>query len=46
MCVLSRDKEGVNEAVKVKESTIQIKASQNTLLELCKDLSEYCLGLE
>ncbi|MHA1125416.1 MAG: hypothetical protein ACTSO7_06635 [Candidatus Heimdallarchaeota archaeon] len=46
MCVLSRDRDGVNEAVKVKDTTIQIQASQETLLDLCKDLKDYCIGLE
>jgi hypothetical protein len=46
MCVLSRDKEGVNEAVKIKDTTIQIQASQETLLTLCKDLKDYCIGLD
>ena len=46
MCVLSRDKDGVNEAVKVQETTIQIQASQETILDLCKDLKDYCVGLD
>ncbi len=46
MCVLSRDKEGINEAVKVRETTIQIQASRDSILELCEKLSEHCLGLE
>ena len=42
MCVLSREKEGMNEAVKILKNEIQIKAWGKTLHELCTPLSEHC----
>jgi len=42
MCVLSREKDGINEAVKIMKNSIEIKAWKKSLLELCDDLAEYC----
>ena len=42
MCVLSREKEGLNEAVKIKQNLVQIQAWKSTITELCSDLSKYC----
>lgn len=46
MCVLSRDNEGINEAVKIKDNTIQIQAVKSTLVDLCDDLEKYCTEVE
>jgi hypothetical protein len=42
MCVLSREKDGINEAVKISKNHIEIKAWRTTLVELSEDLAEYC----
>jgi hypothetical protein len=46
MCILAREKEGINEAVKIERNIIQIQAWKNTLNDLCDDLSEHCLEFE
>lgn len=46
MCVLSRDNEGFNEAVKIKNNKIQIQATKETLIDLCNDLQKYCTKIE
>ena len=46
MCVLSRDNEGINEAIKVKGHSVQIQALKTTLMELSDKLAEFCSGLE
>ena len=46
LCVLSRDKEGINEAVKVKGNTVELKALRETMMELAEDLAEHCKGFE
>ena len=46
MCILSRDNEGFNEAVKIKDNKIQIQATKETLIDLCKDLEKYCTKIE
>ena len=42
MCILAREKEGINEAVKIERNVVQIQAWKNTLNDLCEDLSEHC----
>ncbi len=46
MCVLSRESEGIDEAVKIMRNTVQIQAWRDTLLDLCDDLFEHCKGFE
>ncbi|MFW9923543.1 MAG: hypothetical protein ACFFDW_09700 [Candidatus Thorarchaeota archaeon] len=46
LCVLSRDNEGFDEAVKVENNKVQIQASKSTLLQICEDLQDYCTGIE
>ncbi|NHJ05063.1 MAG: hypothetical protein EAX90_09580 [Candidatus Heimdallarchaeota archaeon] len=46
LCVLSRDNEGFNEAVKIKNNKIQIQALKTTLVELCDDLQIHCTKME
>jgi hypothetical protein len=42
MCILSREKEGINEAVKIERNNVQVQAWKNTLSELCEQLAEHC----
>ena len=46
MCVLSRENEGINEAVKIKDNRIQVQALKETLLELSEDLALHCSNIE
>ena len=46
MCVLSRENEGINEAVKIKDNKIQVQALKKTLLELSDDLAIHCSNVE
>ncbi|MBN1331000.1 MAG: hypothetical protein JXA54_16125 [Candidatus Heimdallarchaeota archaeon] len=41
MCVLSREREGINEAVKIIRNKIEIQALKNTIEELSIGLSEF-----
>ena len=42
MCVLSREKDVINESVKIEGNQVQIQAWKDTLLDLCDDLADYC----
>lgn len=42
MCVLSRDKEGINEAVKIRSTTLEVQALQETMQEIAEELAPYC----
>ena len=46
MCILSREIEGINEAVKIERNNVQIQAWKNTLNDLCEELSEHCKEFE
>ncbi len=46
MCILAREKEGINEAVKIERNNVQIQAWKNTLHELCDQLSDHCKEFE
>lgn len=46
MCILAREKEGINEAVKIKRNNVQIQAWKNTLNDLCDELSDHCKEFE
>ncbi|NPE09445.1 MAG: hypothetical protein GNW80_14260 [Asgard group archaeon] len=46
MCILAREKEGINEAVKIKRNNVQIQAWKNTLNDLCDELSVHCKEFE
>ena len=46
MCVMSREKEVINESVKIERNQVQIQAWKDTLLELCDDLAIYCKEIE
>lgn len=46
MCIMTREKEGFNEAIKVDMNKIEIKALKDTLFNMCDDLQEYCLDIE
>ncbi len=46
MCILAREKEGINEAVKIERNIVQIQAWKNTLDDLCDDLSEHCMEFD
>jgi len=46
MCILARENEGINEAVKIERNNVQIQAWKNTLHELCDQLSEHCKEFE
>ncbi|NHJ84129.1 MAG: hypothetical protein FK734_01620 [Asgard group archaeon] len=41
MCVLSREKDGFNEAVKIERNQIEIQAPKSTMEELSEELSLY-----
>ncbi len=45
MCIMSRDNEGFNEAIKIKDYKIQIQAMKDTILDLCTDLSQHCTNI-
>jgi len=45
MCIMSRDNEGFNEAIKIKDNKIQIQAMKETIMDLCDDLSQYCKNI-
>lgn len=45
MCIMSRDNEGFNEAIKIKDYKIQIQAMKDTIVDLCDELSQYCTGI-
>jgi len=46
LCILSRDNEGFNEAVKIKDNKIQIQAMKETIVDLCDDLKMHCTAIE
>ena len=46
LCVFSRDKEGINEAVKVKGNIVELQALQETLMEIAEDLAEHVKEFE
>jgi hypothetical protein len=46
MCVLSRESEGINEAVKISRDLVQIQAWKTTILVLCDPLSDFCKSFE
>jgi len=46
LCILSRDNEGFNEAVKIKDKRIQIQAMKETILDLCDDLEAHCSAIK
>lgn len=45
MCIMSRDNEGFNEAIKIKDYRIQIQAMKDTIVDLCDDLSLHCTNI-
>ncbi|MBD3189694.1 MAG: hypothetical protein GF308_03575 [Candidatus Heimdallarchaeota archaeon] len=46
MCVLSRDTEGINEAVKIKSTTLEVQALRETMQEIAEELAPYCRELD
>ena len=42
MCILAREKGGMNEAVKIERNNVQIQAWKDTLDDLCEILAEHC----
>jgi hypothetical protein len=42
MCILSRESDGINEAVKISRDQVQIQAWKETIIELCDSLADYC----
>ncbi|NHJ49314.1 MAG: hypothetical protein FK733_16110 [Asgard group archaeon] len=46
MCVLSRESEGINEAVKIARDQVQIQAWKETIEELCDTLADFCKSYE
>lgn len=41
MCILSREREGINEAVKIARNQIEIQASRESMEELSEGLEEF-----
>jgi len=46
MCVLSREKDGLHEAVKMNRDQVQIRAWRETIVALSEPLANYCKGIE